>query len=67
MPYLETSLLDILVPPGNPWLRGLIPGKTVLPKGVRVVRHNVADEESLNGDACLDHARARLHECAETC
>ena len=67
MPYLETFLLDILVPPGIPWLCAFIPGKTALPKGVRVVRHNVADEETHDGDARLNHARARLHECAETC
>ncbi len=35
-----TSLVDILVPPMNPWLKALVRQQNSLPEGVRVIRFN---------------------------
>jgi len=37
--------MDILMPPGNDWLRGLSRRKTDLPAGVQLVRFSDADED----------------------
>lgn len=57
-----TSLYDILVPPFNPWLRDLAPGKTCLPAGVRVVRHAGSDEDTFDRNERLRTARRKLHD-----
>lgn len=40
------SLMDILSPPGNPWLAELRRRKSDLPKGVRIVRFSEADDDT---------------------
>jgi hypothetical protein len=40
------SLMDILTPPGNPWLADIARRKTDLPTGVRIVRFSEADDET---------------------
>lgn len=40
------SLMDILTPPGNPWLADIARRKTDLPAGVRIVRFSDADDET---------------------
>lgn len=64
MARIGLSLVDILVPPINPWLCRFVPGQTVLPKGVRVIRHSVADDDTLDRNERLRVARGRLHELA---
>jgi hypothetical protein len=49
----STKLLDILDPPGNPWLRDLSRGRAKVPAGVRVLRH--CEVES----AAIDRRQAR--------
>ncbi len=48
----QESLMDVLAPPQNPWLRELERGKSGrLPAGIRIVRHvegGQADEGSVN-------------------
>jgi hypothetical protein len=39
------SLLDVLAPPGNDWLRELCRRKSDLPAGVRIVRFSEADDD----------------------
>ena len=39
------SLMDVLAPPGNDWLRELSRRKADLPAGVHIVRFSDADDE----------------------
>ena len=47
------SLLDVLAPPGNDWLKEISRRRTNLPKGVHIVRFSDGDE-----DLVLDDDRA---------
>lgn len=40
------SLMDVLAPPGNDWLRELSRRKADLPAGVHIVRFSDADDEA---------------------
>jgi len=40
------SLMDVLAPPGNKWLKELARRKNDLPPGVHVVRFSDGDDES---------------------
>jgi hypothetical protein len=40
------SLMDILTPPGNPWLADIARRKADLPVGVRIVRFSEADDDT---------------------
>ena len=40
------SLMDVLVPPGNAWLRELSRRKSDLPAGVHIVRFSDSDDEA---------------------
>ena len=60
------QILEILVPPRNPCLRRFVPGKTVLPEGVRVLGYGVGDEETPDGEVRLLQTRAVLMTCAES-
>jgi hypothetical protein len=62
MTFLTTSLLDILVPPRNPWLSQFVPGKTELPRGIRVIRHAGVDEDRFDRNERLHTARRKLHD-----
>lgn len=62
MPNHSTSLIEILIPPGNPWLRHFVPGKTEMPKGVRVVRHAGSDEDTFDRNESLRRAKRKLHD-----
>ena len=50
MTQRAVSLMDILMPPGNDWLREISRRRTELPAGVHVVRFSDAEEE-LTDDA----------------
>lgn len=39
------SLMDVLAPPGNDWLREISRRKADLPSGVHIVRFSDADDE----------------------
>ncbi len=41
------SLMDVLAPPANPWLREILKHKATIPPGVRVVRFSEEDEDRL--------------------
>jgi hypothetical protein len=45
MTQQATSLIDVLSPPGNPWLKELARRKANLPAGVRIVRFGEADDD----------------------
>jgi hypothetical protein len=45
MNHLRTSLVDILQPPRNNWLRNLSRRKSALPANVRVVRFSSYEED----------------------
>ena len=49
------SLIDVLVPPVNPWLKGLTRSKLKLPAGVRIVRFSEEGDEDV-----LDVAEAEV-------
>jgi hypothetical protein len=57
------SLMDILTPPGNPWLASLARRKTDLPAGVRIVRFGEGDDdtglESASGETETTPARKK--------
>ena len=40
------SLMDVLAPPGNNWLKELSRRKTDLPAGVHIVRFSGSDDEA---------------------
>lgn len=44
------SLMDVLVPPGNDWLKELARRKTDLPAGVHIVRFSDSDDETAVDD-----------------
>jgi len=62
MTALTTSLLDILIPPRNSWLSQFVPGKTELPRGIRVIRHASPDEDRFERNERLSMARRKLHD-----
>lgn len=62
MTALTTSLLDVLIPPRNLWLSQFVPGKTALPKGIRVIRHAGEDEDRFDRNERLHIARRKLHD-----
>ena len=57
------SLIDVLTPPANRWLKALSRRKADLPVGVRVVRFSDADDDGVGPSdevvGTIDH-RARL-------
>jgi hypothetical protein len=65
MPSIGLSLMDILDPPGNTWLRELGKGKAPLPGGVRLVRHVCGEEDTLDRNERLRLARRKLHDFAD--
>ena len=44
------SLMDVLAPPGNDWLKEISRSRTNLPAGVRIVRFGDGDEELVTED-----------------
>lgn len=44
------SLMDVLAPPGNDWLRELCRHRTDLPAGVKIVRFGESDDDSVEDD-----------------
>ncbi len=53
------SLVDILTPPRNNWLRQLARRKSDLPAGVRVVRFSNVDDDDLDSAEAITVAPAR--------
>lgn len=54
------SLVDILTPPGNRWLKELSRRKSELPAGVRIVRFSENDDDPAEND---EGAPARAKRC----
>ena len=52
------SLIDVLNPPANPWLKTVSGSKVVLPRGVRI-RRNSSDQENARAAECERHAELR--------
>ncbi|MDP1612301.1 MAG: hypothetical protein Q8M11_14695 [Sulfuritalea sp.] len=50
MTHHAMSLMDVLVPPGNEWLKELSRRKTDLPAGVHIVRFGDSDDETAVDD-----------------
>ena len=48
------SLMDVLAPPGNPWLADMARRKNDLPTGVRIVRFSEADDDTGNESASTE-------------
>jgi hypothetical protein len=44
------SLIDVLTPPGNRWLKELSRRKSELPAGVRIVRFGAGDDDTADND-----------------
>ncbi|MDP2810585.1 MAG: hypothetical protein Q8O34_10600 [Rhodocyclaceae bacterium] len=58
MTQQAVSLMDVLAPPGNDWLRELSRRKTGLPAGVHIVRFSEAeDDPAEDGEAAGTTAR----------
>lgn len=57
------TLIDILEPPRNPWLKKLLSGKGKAPAGVRVVRFEGQDD--FDATEYLGEAKAKLRDFAE--
>ena len=59
------SLMDVLAPPGNDWLRELCRRKSDLPAGVRIVRFSEADDDlGEDGEVTGGTTRRRKHATA---
>lgn len=59
------SLMDVLAPPGNDWLRELSYRKSDLPAGVRIVRFSEADDDlGEDGETTAGTTRRRKHATA---
>ena len=65
MPATGISLMDILDPPFNTWLRQLGKGKVSLPAGIRLVRHENGEEDAFERNERLRKAKQKLHEFAD--
>jgi hypothetical protein len=59
MSQRSMSLVDILTPPRNNWLRQLARRKSDLPAGVRVVRFSDYDDDDLDGAEAIASVPAR--------
>jgi hypothetical protein len=55
------SLMDVLAPPGNDWLRELSRRKSDLPVGVHIVRFSDADDEAIE-DSEAGRGKSRRRE-----
>lgn len=58
---LARSLLEILAPPQNPWLKQFVPGITHLPTGVRIIRHAGTEDDQIERNERLRIAKRKLH------
>mgnify|MGYP001190436130 FL=1 len=58
------SLMDVLAPPGNGWLKDLSRRKTDLPAGVKIVRFSDGDDEFAEKDETPKAKRGRLQSLA---
>ncbi|MDO8931352.1 MAG: hypothetical protein Q7U97_03065 [Rhodocyclaceae bacterium] len=54
MTHRPMSLMDVIAPPGNRWLRELSRRKADLPPGVQIVRFNNEDENPAANDEDAD-------------
>jgi hypothetical protein len=59
MTQRSMSLVDILTPPRNNWLRQLARKKSNLPAGVRVVRFSNVDDDDLDNPEAVASVPAR--------
>ncbi len=66
MPSTGISLMEILDPPGNPWLRDLTKCKTALPAGIRLLRHAGGEDDTFERNERLRKAKRKLHDFAES-
>ncbi len=57
------SLMDVLAPPGNDWLKEISRRRSDLPAGVHVVRFSDADDE-LVADAETECSKPRSRKAA---
>jgi hypothetical protein len=58
------SLMDVLAPPGNDWLKDLSRRKTDLPAGVKIVRFSDGDDEFAEKDESPKAKRRRVKSLA---
>ncbi len=67
MTHHAMSLMDVLEPPGNRWLKALSRRRSDLPPGVYIVRFGAADDDATddppeeNGDSASGAAMTRVH------
>lgn len=66
MSSTSMSLVDILNPPRNNWLRQLARKKSNLPAGVRVVRFSDFDDDDLDAPESVAAAPTRQDRAAVT-
>ncbi len=57
------SLMDVLAPPGNDWLKEISRRRSDLPVGVHVVRFSDADDE-LAGETEAESTKSRSRKAA---
>jgi hypothetical protein len=59
------SLMDVLAPPGNDWLRELSRRKSDLPAGVQIVRFSDSDDDLVDDpETAVMATRPRKHSTA---
>jgi hypothetical protein len=56
------SLMDVLAPPGNDWLKELSRRRSELPKGVHIVRFGEGDEDPVLEE---DHGSSKQRQTAK--
>lgn len=65
MPAKATSLMDILDPPRNAWLRALSAGRIAIPPGIRILHHVQTEEDAFERNERVRTARRKLHEFSD--
>jgi hypothetical protein len=63
-PGRALTLVDVLNPPGNPWLRDISAARIPLPRGVRILRNSSDSADSSDGTVAFDR-QARLRAAKE--
>lgn len=64
MTHRAMSLMDVLAPPGNDWLRELSRRKADLPAGVRIVRFSETDDDPVDDPEATWAATRRRNRAA---
>jgi hypothetical protein len=58
----SATMVDVMTPPENPWLKKISAAKVVLPKGVRILRNSSEESNAKDRHAALRVAKVKLRD-----